>query len=183
MEDRHDARDDAGEQERLPTCLAANRHPQDHQRDQGEAEAEQRRALRHQVRQDGVETLIVVVRVAIQRVLARKMYKCANPEVPEVTEEVNETKASTEQENENGERGRGAAGNESLGGQVEHAWKSKPEHAARHYQRRGEAAAQRHEVRGEEIDHEGIAEAVARGDWILAREVVPGPEKPGAAAG
>src|SRR5450756_157445 len=81
----------------------------------------------------------------------------------EVAQQVNETEAAAEQEHADGEHRRGAPAHESLGRQVEDGWKRKAEKAARQHEGRRQAAAQRNEVRRQEIDHERVAEVMA---WV-----------------
>ena len=122
---RHDARDDAGEKERPPLAPLAHRQPEDQKDDQREAEAEQRRSLRHQVGEHRVQPL--KVEAAIERVLARKMPKNSDPAVEDVADQVEETEATAEQKNEDRNRGGCAAAHEAQGSQVHHGWEGKAE--------------------------------------------------------
>src|SRR6202011_6281248 len=92
----HDARAEAGEQERPPVVLLADRQPHEQKVYQCKAEAEERRALRHQVGQHRVQPL--EVEAAIEGVLARKMPEHPDATVKDVADQVEEPESTAEQE-------------------------------------------------------------------------------------
>ena len=177
MEYRHRAGDHACKQEGAPIQPLADRQPDQHERDQREAEPEQGRALRHEVGEHGIEPLKVVV--AIERVLAWQVLEDAQAATPNVPDEVEKAESAAEQEHEDGDRRRNATPGEPQRREVQHRRKRETEQPAGQHQRRGQAAPEWDQVGREEIDHEGVAEVIAGVDGKLRREVVRVGERSG----
>src|SRR5256886_14168421 len=105
----------------------------------------------------------------------------AQPATQDVGEEVDKAKAAAEQEYEYRDRGGGATGGEPQSGQVEHRWKREAQHAAGCGDGLGQRQPDGNQLRGEEVDHERVAKAVARVDRVLGRKVVTVGERAGEA--
>ena len=179
MERWHGRGDHAGEKKWAPVRALANREPQDDEHDQRQAEAEQRRPLRDEICEHRVEPL--EVDVAVQGVLAHEVSQRAGAGALHVAEQVHESETPAQQEQEDRDRGGGASGCKSPGGEVDHRGQSEHQHRRRRGQRLGQRRAERHEIGGEEVDHERVAEVVARIDGELGREVAAVRKRPGIA--
>ncbi len=99
----------------------------------------------------------------------------------QIAEQVDEPEAAAQQEHEHGDDRACPAGDEAHRREVDHARQGETEHCARCGERLGQAQAGRHEVGGEEVDHEGVSEPVTRIDRVLGRKVVRVRERAGKA--
>ena len=121
-----------GKDECRPAPPISHRHPQQNQHDQRQAEAEERRALRHQVGEHRVQPL--EVEVAIKRVLARQVHHCRHAQPLDVSEQVHESKTTAQQEHRHRDHRGGSPAREADRRQIQHRRKSETEQARAQHQ-------------------------------------------------
>jgi hypothetical protein len=90
----------------------------------------------------------------------------------EIAGEVHETDAAAQEKYENRNRGCQTPARETQRAEIEHAWKRQREHRARRRERFGQRQPERNQFRREVVEHEWIAQVVARIDRELWRKVV-----------